>query len=399
MDIIRGVCAENFWVQDMTSHSVQNDEATPAVDIGTLLRNARADAGFSVVEIAEMTRITKSHITALEDNDYSRLPGIAYIPGFIRNYCKVVNIDPQPLIAAYKNTTNPERDKPVYKFPVQALVPKMAGSMVAMFVVVAGLAGYIGWNFLREDVASTAQIASLDDSSLDDVKRFDQTEFVEPEIQAPARAPGAAFQRIQPKLETYQSEEVTTANTEAPELTEIASATTELNVSAPFASQQGKIADQQGDIDQIFEDTVVVKQAQKTVALVTTEASPATTTPSSIIENAPLLQNGAPELRGGSAQALQRNPMSEIVISASSTSWVEIAKANGEIVVSKLLRKGDNFVVTVDTNLFLSTGNAGGIGLKMGDQQTLSIGKTGEIIRDLALTRDSLSIIRDNSQF
>lgn len=393
------MCAEDFWVQDMTNDSVRNDEAITADDIGTLLRNARADAGFSVVEIAEMTRITKSHITALEDNDYSRLPGIAYIPGFIRSYCKVVNIDPQPLIAAYKQTTNPERDKPVYKFPVQALVPKMAGSMVAMFVVVAGLAGYIGWNFLQEDTASTAQIASLDDSSLDNVKRFDQTEAVEPEILDPEPAPLAAIQQIQPEVENNPSDEIAPANTEISESVEIANAPAETDASAPLASQNSNTADQQGDIQQILEDTVPALQAQQIAALAPAEASRSTTPPSANIREAPHLQNPETELRGGAAQALQRNPMSEIVISASSTSWVEIAKANGEIVVSKLLRKGDNFVATADTKLFLSTGNAGGISLKMGDQKAVKIGKTGEIIRDLALTRDSLSLIRDNSQF
>ena len=393
------MCAEEFWVQDMTNDSVRNDEAITADDIGTLLRNARADAGLSVVEIAEMTRITKSHITALEDNDYSRLPGIAYIPGFIRNYCKVVNIDPQPLIAAYKQTTNPERDKPVYKFPVQALVPKMAGSMVAMFVVVAGLAGYIGWNFLQEDTASTAQIASLDDSSLDNVKRFDQTEAVEPEILDPEPAPLAAIQQIQPEVENNPSDEIAPANTEISESVEIANAPVETDASAPLASQNSNTADQQGDIQQILEDTVPALQAQQIAALAPAEASRSTTPPSANIGEAPYLQNPETELRGGAAQALQRNPMSEIVISASSTSWVEIAKANGEIVVSKLLRKGDNFVATADTKLFLSTGNAGGISLKMGDQKAVKIGKTGEIIRDLALTRDSLSLIRDNSQF
>ncbi|MCH1464922.1 MAG: DUF4115 domain-containing protein [Alphaproteobacteria bacterium] len=383
----------------MTNDSVRNDEAITADDIGTLLRNARADAGFSVVEIAEMTRITKSHITALEDNDYSRLPGIAYIPGFIRNYCKVVNIDPQPLIAAYKQTTNPERDKPVYKFPVQALVPKMAGSMVAMFVVVAGLAGYIGWNFLQEDTASTAQIASLDDSSLDNVKRFDQTEAVEPEILDPEPAPLAAIQQIQPEVENNPSDEIAPANTEISESVEIANAPVETDASAPLASQNSNTADQQGDIQQILEDTVPALQAQQIAALAPAEASRSTTPPSANIGEAPYLQNPETELRGGAAQALQRNPMSEIVISASSTSWVEIVKANGEVVVSKLLRKGDNFVATADTKLFLSTGNAGGISLKMGDQKAVKIGKTGEIIRDLALTRDSLSLIRDNSQF
>jgi cytoskeleton protein RodZ len=91
--------------------------------------------------------------------------------------------------------------------------------------------------------------------------------------------------------------------------------------------------------------------------------------------------------------------MSEIVISASATSWIEIVKANGEIVVSKLLRKGDQFVATADTDLFLSTGNAGGIQLAIGEHPAVQIGRVGEIIRDLALSRDGLSLLKNNTQF
>ena len=377
----------------MTSDSVRNDEALAADEIGTILREARVDAGVSLVEIAEMTRITKSHITALENNDFNKLPGMAYIPGFIRNYCKVVHIDPKPLIAAYKQTTNPERDKPVYKFPVQALVPKMAGSMVAMFVVVAGLAGYIGWNFMQEDTSPIAQTASLDDSRLNDVMRFDQTEAVEPEILNPEPAPTAAISEIQPELKKQRSEET------APASIETADVAPEVEATATPAAQKVQATSQPGGILKIEEDTVPAGQAQQTAALELSDTDQPVTPASVNVDEAPLSQNSETNLRGGAAQALQRNPMSEIVISASSTSWVEIAKANGEIVVSKLLRKGDKFVATADTNLFLSTGNAGGINLTMGGQQALRIGKTGEIVRDLALTRDSLSLIRENSLF
>ena len=68
----------------MTKDSVRNDEAIAADEVGSLLREARVKAGFSVIQISELTRITKAHITALEANDFESLPGIAYIPGFIR---------------------------------------------------------------------------------------------------------------------------------------------------------------------------------------------------------------------------------------------------------------------------------------------------------------------------
>ena len=368
----------------MIKNSVRNDEALVADEIGKLLRDARVEAGLSIIQIAEMTRITKSHITALEANDFESLPGMAYIPGFIRNYCKVVGLDSKPLIDAYKQSVNPVLAKPEYKFPVQALVPKMAGSMVAMFVVVAGLAGYIGWNFLQEDVPPTQQVASLEDGAAGDLNRFDQTEAVGPEILTTEPADG----------KNLQAENVAAIPVGAPDqpaavekpVTVIAEqAVAEDKKLAPVPAEAGQTGAAPIETAQIAKAAtapdITLRPAAQTVAQapIQPDMAPAT------------LQASKPSLGGTAAQALLRAPMSEIIISASATSWIEIAKSNGEIVVSKLLRKGDQFVTTADTDLFLSTGNAGGIRLAVGDQQAVQIGKVGEIIRDLALNRDSLS--------
>ena len=393
------VCADDYWVVIMTKESVRNDEAIVADEVGSLLREARVKAGFSVIQISELTRITKAHITALEANDFESLPGIAYIPGFIRNYCKVVGLNPTPLIKAYKTTNNPVLDKPEYKFPVQALVPKMAGSMVAMFVVVAGLAGYIGWNFLQEDAARTQQVASLDNSELSRVERFDQTESVEPEtvIPEPLAEQGEGVDKTSPALLPTDGDQEPAISSDAP-----------LSIAQNPASTANpdKIAPVQAE--QAAPENLSLAPAQ-----VTAEKAPLAIETESELEVADtqnLQTIGAVEpvspsddknrtISGTAAQALSRAPMSEIVISASATSWIEIAKANGEIVVSKLLRKGDQFVATADTDLFLSTGNAGGIQLAIGEQPAVQIGRVGEIIRDLALSRDGLSLLKNNTQF
>ena len=385
----------------MAKNSVGNDEALVADEIGKFLRNARVEAGFSIVQIAEMTRITKSHITALEANDFESLPGAAYIPGFIRNYCKMVGLDSKPLIDAYKQSVNPVLAKPEYKFPVQALVPKMAGSMVAMFVVVAGLAGYIGWNFLQEDVTPTQQIASLEEEAAGDLNRFDQTEAVGPEILTNEPADGR----------NLQTENAAPTPVIAPDQP----ASVEKPV-AVVAEQAGvndkKLAPAPSEADQTGAMPIETAQAIQTPVRENTDAGASTPDITSrpdtaIVAQAPVLPNTAPllgqvnkpSLSGTAAQAVSRAPMSEIIISASATSWIEIAKSNGEIVVSKLLRKGDQFIATADTDLFLSTGNAGGIRLAVGDQQAVQIGKVGEIIRDLALNRDSLSQFNSTSDY
>lgn len=387
----------------MTKDSVRNDEAISADEVGSLLREARVKAGFSVIQISELTRITRAHITALEASDFERLPGIAYIPGFIRNYCKAVGLNPTPLIEAYKTTHNPVLDKPEYKFPVQALVPKMAGSMVAMFVVVAGLAGYIGWNFLQEDAVRPQQVASLEYDELSRVERFDQTESVEPET-------------ILPEPAAEQAEAVQEIST--PELTvdgdSGAGQDAEISSDAPIAVVENPAPTTDADqilpvqAEQAVPEDVTPAPAQATAekAPLTIEAEPeikladAASAPPVIAGDPVALSDTKNRpISGTAAQALSRAPMSEIVISASATSWIEIAKANGEIVVSKLLRKGDQYVATADTDLFLSTGNAGGIQLAIGEQPAVQIGRVGEIIRDLALSRDGLSLLKSNSQF
>ena len=385
----------------MTKNSVRNDEALVADEIGKLLRNARVEAGFSIVQIAEMTRITKSHITALEANDFESLPGAAYIPGFIRNYCKMVGLDSKPLIDAYKFSINPVLAKPEYKFPVQALVPKMAGSMVAMFVVVAGLAGYIGWNFLQEDVTPTQQIASLEEEAAGDLNRFDQTEAVGPEILTtePADSRNLQTENVAPAPVITPDQP---AAVEKPAAVVAEQAVAENKKLAPVPSEAGQTGAMPVETAQAIQKPV----AQNTDA---GASAPDTTSrpDTAIVAQAPVQPDAAPlsgqvskpSLSGTAAQALSRAPMSEIIISASATSWIEIAKSNGEIVVSKLLRKGDQFIATADTDLFLSTGNAGGIRLAVGDQQAVQIGKVGEIIRDLALNRDSLSQFNSTSDY
>ena len=385
----------------MTKNSVRNDEALVADEIGKLLRNARVEAGFSIVQIAEMTRITKSHITALEANDFESLPGAAYIPGFIRNYCKMVGLDSKPLIDAYKFSINPVLAKPEYKFPVQALVPKMAGSMVAMFVVVAGLAGYIGWNFLQEDVTPTQQIASLEEEAAGDLNRFDQTEAVGPEILTtePADSRNLQTENVAPAPVITPDQP---AAVEKPAAVVAEQAVAENKKLAPVPSEAGQTGAMPVETAQAIQKPV----AQNTDA---GASAPDTTSrpDAAIVAQAPVQPDAAPlsgqvnkpSLSGTAAQALSRAPMSEIIISASATSWIEIAKSNGEIVVSKLLRKGDQFIATADTDLFLSTGNAGGIRLAVGDQQAVQIGKVGEIIRDLALNRDSLSQFNSTSDY
>jgi cytoskeletal protein RodZ len=71
------------------------------VSIGESLAEARRQAGLTVAEVSQRTRIRESIIRAIEQDDYSACGGDFYARGHIRSIARVVGADPGPLIREY----------------------------------------------------------------------------------------------------------------------------------------------------------------------------------------------------------------------------------------------------------------------------------------------------------
>jgi cytoskeleton protein RodZ len=69
---------------------------------GRRLRQARQSRGLQVEQIANQLHLVTRHITALERDDYQALPGPVFISGYMRNYARLLGLDPEPLIEAYR---------------------------------------------------------------------------------------------------------------------------------------------------------------------------------------------------------------------------------------------------------------------------------------------------------
>ncbi|MCW2381908.1 MULTISPECIES: helix-turn-helix domain-containing protein [unclassified Sphingobium] len=63
------------------------------------MRQAREAAGMSLDDVANRTRITLRHLTALEAGDYQALPGTTYCAGFSRAFARAVGIDEHALVS------------------------------------------------------------------------------------------------------------------------------------------------------------------------------------------------------------------------------------------------------------------------------------------------------------
>ena len=68
---------------------------------GSLLRKVRESQGIELAEISSRTKISKSHLLALEEETYEHLPAIVYVRGFVTELAKYLRLDPAQVQRTY----------------------------------------------------------------------------------------------------------------------------------------------------------------------------------------------------------------------------------------------------------------------------------------------------------
>ncbi len=94
--------------------------------------------------------------------------------------------------------------------------------------------------------------------------------------------------------------------------------------------------------------------------------------------------------------AAPETPKGRMTLEIKEASWIEIKNAQGAAILRQVLKPGDIYMVPPEQGLVMSTGNAGGIVVKLDGNALPSLGASGEIRRNLALDSDKLNIKRKN---
>lgn len=66
-------------------------------ELGSLLKQERERRGLSVRDVMDATKISRRNLNALEDGEVKLLPHPVYLKGYVRNYARLVGLDPEPL--------------------------------------------------------------------------------------------------------------------------------------------------------------------------------------------------------------------------------------------------------------------------------------------------------------
>ena len=108
---------------------------------------ARENKGLTLREVEEATRIRAYFLEALEEERFDDLPGNAYARGFLYNYARYLELDPETLIQAYKSTTGAATtDVPrVLDEPLLRRSPEGIGSRILLIVLVVAILALGGW--------------------------------------------------------------------------------------------------------------------------------------------------------------------------------------------------------------------------------------------------------------
>ena len=375
--------------------------------VGGVLAFARRERDLDVPFVAAELRIPKAYINALENGQFDDLPGVAYIPGYIRSYAKLLDIDSEPLIQAYRRSLQDDDIKPKYTFPEQVLTPKMAGSMLASLLVIAGLVSYVGWFLLErpseqtltdQEAIITAAPAVTDDGS--GAQEIAATQSAAPAITDAEDIIATTTPDIVAPLPEFElAQESDPGPTPRPADLE--------KLSLPAGTDKTILATVKEAAGDAAADSAIVREAAagndgtaepsddtNEVQEATTDIASAAPSEAQIADSADTAEStrtaGPESTTPGSANATAVDPSNEILIRAVAASWVEIVRDNGEIVVSKLMRSGDMLAASLEDDLFLSTGNAGGLTLETAAMDAFRAGKVGEILRDFPLTSDML---------
>ncbi len=68
------------------------------LEVGAELQRAREARGLALSEVAQQLKFAPRHLEALEQDRFDVLPGGTFARGMVRNYARLLKIDPEPLV-------------------------------------------------------------------------------------------------------------------------------------------------------------------------------------------------------------------------------------------------------------------------------------------------------------
>ncbi len=372
-----------------------SESLMPPLSTGEMLAIRREELGYSLAQAADALRIRYVYLQAIEDGRYHDLPGTAYAIGFVRSYAEFLGLEPEEAVKRFKQEIHGLERAPSLSFPVPKPEGKVPGGALILISVLLIALGYGAWYFLT---TSGNQITEILPSAEPVEEESDQAadSASSPDQQATAAAPtGTADEAQQATASTASAqgssnEQTSETQTVAPSPTVLGAGQADIGAGAEIEiPSTSATADATGDA--VAPGATEAGQAadQTAAEAEVPQATVETATQTAVVE-----PPAAPQLPAGVAAGGRifgaDNADARVVLAATSDSWVQVRDAEGELLLTQVLRTGDSFLVPNQPGVTMRTGNAGGLSITVDGRQIASLGALGDVIDGVLLEPDRL---------
>lgn len=375
-----------------------SESLMPPLSTGEMLAIRREELGYSLAQAADALRIRYVYLQAIEDGRYHDLPGTAYAIGFVRSYAEFLGLEPEEAVKRFKQEIHGLERAPSLSFPVPKPEGKIPGGALILISVLLIALGYGAWYFLTtsgnqttEIVPSAEPVEEESDQAADSASSADQ--------QATAATPAETADEAQQATASTaaaqgsNSEQTPEAQTVAPSPTVLGAGQADIGAGAEIEiPSTAATANAPGDAAApAAPGATEVNQAadQATAEAEVPQATVETATQTAVVE-----PPAAPQLPAGVAAGGRifgaDNADARVVLAATSDSWVQVRDAEGELLLTQVLRTGDSFLVPNQPGVTMRTGNAGGLSITVDGRQIASLGALGDVIDGVLLEPDRL---------
>lgn len=392
--------AKNLWKLDRSARGdTRADGNTPsqAADdnyqtVGATLRSRREERGEDLRYVAQMLRIRYPYLKAIEDGRPDELPGPTYAVGFVRTYADHLGLDSDKLVQRFKAEAAGLQSRADLHFPAPLPESKIPSGAVLVVAVLLAAFVYGAWVYLSSGEKQVAEIVPQLPNRISEIIRGKPAATVtSPPTVNIDPAPSAAPEPVPETTTAVPVPPPPSASMDSGAGGPAPSAAVTEPQAAPDASyapespppavvdRPGAEAPEVAPSASMEADSEVPPAPSESLAdQLATRGDPSQT---ETAQDAATESEGLPPKVYG-----MENGESRIVIHAAADSWVEVRDSRtDELLLTRVLFKGDSYRVPDRAGLTLLTGNAGGLRIAVDGQDTPTLGPLGAVRRNVVL--------------
>lgn len=414
-----------------------------------LLKEVREQHGYTLDQVAESLRIKLRHLECIERGELEKLPGAPWSLGFVRSYADFLGLDANEVVRRCRAEIMLGSGGPELNFPEPLPEKRMPGGAMVFIGAAVAISAYVGWFVLLDgDRDLTAGISTLPDrfASLLQFEAAPEAPVATaegPDVQSAAGAAPAPVVVAGSSATSAPSDGAPGAGwTTDPLITAFPPSDTP--EPAPLQATNGDIVSPAAAAsDPLVRDSVISDPvASLIVPVITTDnggvdgavsagaraltdapAPNTTTTINPTINGAdsgsavvvaalpppvpaarsaaaaqPAVAAAEPAAAAPTAPAPPAltaetgprtfgltNQDARVRLRATQETWVQVRGPDGEVLLTRVLRPGESYLVPNRDGVRMVTGNAGGLEVLLDDEVLPALGQPGEVVRNISL--------------